>query len=77
MLLHPSVTVMVNLRVCVHPLSESSTEQFLVKAPGQLSVATTNAFTVSQVGGLAGLQPKAPPVGQVVIVGLTVSCVQV
>src|SRR5262249_14361365 len=56
----------------MQPLTESELEQLTVGVP-QLSLATTNAFTLSHVGSVAGLQPKLLPVGQVVMVGFVVS----
>jgi hypothetical protein len=40
----------------------------------QVSVAVTSAFTLAQVGRVAGLQPKLPPAGTVTV-GAVVSAV--
>src|ERR1041385_3429120 len=68
-----SWAVMVKMRVCRQPVSESLASQLRVGDPSQSSLANTNAFMLSQVGSGVGLQPKLPPGGQVVIVGLVVS----
>ena len=70
-----SVAVMVNVRVRRQPLVLSSALQFNVTGWPQLSLASTNALTLSQVGRLvsAGLQPRSLPCGHVVMVGAVVS----
>src|SRR5437016_4344271 len=66
---------MLNVRVVEQPLVVSLDEMLMLTAPalGQLSVAVTRAFTLSFVGGFAGLQPRSPPAGTLVIAGGVVS----
>src|ERR1041385_7494887 len=72
-----SRAVMVKIRVCRQPVSASLASQLRVGVPAQSSLATTKVLTLTQVGSVAGLQPRSPLAGQVVIVGLLVSTVQV
>ena len=70
-----SVAVTVNVRVTTQPLDASVCDTFTTGVL-HVSVAVTDAFTLSSVGKLVGLQPKLLPVG-IVTVGAVVSTVQV
>jgi hypothetical protein len=72
-----SFAVIVKVRVVLQPVVESECETVIVGLPVQSSVAITPALTLSSVGGLAGLQPRSPPVGVLAMVGAVVSTVQV
>ena len=67
-----SVPVIVTVRVVWQPAVTSSLLQPGV-APGQLSITVTSASTLAQSGIEAGLQPRAPPVGQPAMVGGSLS----
>ena len=73
-----SLAVIVKVRVVTQPLVPSLCVTVIVAAL-QLSVAVTNAFTLASVGKLApaGLQPRLPPAGKLVMTGGVVSVVQV
>ncbi len=74
-LLQASVAVTVKVRVMMQPLVVSTCVTLVVTAL-HVSVAVTWDFRLASVGGLAGLQPRFPPLGTV-IAGGVLSTVQV
>src|ERR1044071_6179232 len=75
-LLQPSVAVIVNVRVGAQAVPPSAWLTLIVGFEAQLSCAVTCAFTLASVGSDPGLQPRSPPAGALVIVGLVVSAFQ-
>src|ERR1043166_5533071 len=76
LLLQPSVAVIVNVRVGAQAVPPSAWLTLIVGFEAQLSCAVTCAFTLASVGSDPGLQPRSPPAGALVIVGLVVSAFQ-
>src|ERR1043166_5411034 len=76
LLLQPSVAVIVNVRVGAQAVPPSAWLTLIVGFEAQLSCAVTCAFTLSSLGNDPGLQPRSPPAGALVIVGLVVSAFQ-